>query len=93
MSVLGIDFSIWDVVEHDFALAKELDLIISTHVWGSPNRLNPDGYKKLAKLLTSAIIWFTAITCPTASSGSSSIPAPRSRSPRKSRFRWVTDSR
>lgn len=50
MSALGVDFSKWDVVEHDFRLAKELDLIISTHVWGAPNRLNPDGYKKLAKL-------------------------------------------
>lgn len=50
MSALGVDFSIWDVVEHDFALAKELDLIISTHVWGAPTRLNPDGYKKLSKL-------------------------------------------
>ena len=50
MSALGVDFSTWEVVEHDFRLAKELDLIISTHVWGAPNRLNPDGYKKLAKL-------------------------------------------
>jgi len=50
MSALGVDFSTWEVVEHDFRLAKELDLIISTHVWGAPNRLNPDGYRKLAKL-------------------------------------------
>ncbi|MBS29055.1 MAG: cytosine deaminase [Alphaproteobacteria bacterium] len=50
MAALGVDFSIWDVVEHDFRLAKELGLIISTHVWGAPSRLNPDGYKKLAKL-------------------------------------------
>ena len=50
MSALGVDFAIWEVVEHDFRLAKELDLIISTHVWGAPNRLNPDGYRKLAKL-------------------------------------------
>ena len=50
MSALGVDFSTWEVAEHDFRLAKELDLIISTHVWGAPNRLNPDGYKKLAKL-------------------------------------------
>jgi len=50
MSALGVDFSVWDVVKHDFELAKELNLIISTHVWGAPSRLNPDGYKKLAKL-------------------------------------------
>ena len=50
MAALGVDFSTWEVTEHDFRLAKELGLIISTHVWGAPNRLNPDGYKKLAKL-------------------------------------------
>jgi cytosine/adenosine deaminase-related metal-dependent hydrolase len=50
MAALGVDFSTWEVAEHDFQLAKELGLIISTHVWGAPNRLNPDGYKKLAKL-------------------------------------------
>ena len=50
MAALGVDFSTWEVTEHDFRLARELDLIISTHVWGAPNRLNPDGYKKLAKL-------------------------------------------
>lgn len=50
MAALGVDFSVWDVTEHDFRLAKELGLIISTHVWGAPNRLNPDGYAKLAKL-------------------------------------------
>jgi 5-methylthioadenosine/S-adenosylhomocysteine deaminase len=50
MAALGVDFSTWEVTEHDFRLAKELGLIISTHVWGAPSRLNPDGYRKLAKL-------------------------------------------
>lgn len=50
MAALGVDFSTWEVVEHDFRLAKEMNLIISTHVWGAPNRLNPDGYEKLNKL-------------------------------------------
>ncbi|MEC7489692.1 MAG: amidohydrolase family protein [Pseudomonadota bacterium] len=50
MAALGVDFSTWDVVKHDFQLAKEMNLIISTHVWGAPNRLNPDGYRKLKKL-------------------------------------------
>ena len=50
MAALGVDFSTWEVTEHDFRLAKELDLIISAHVWGAPNRINPDGYKKLSKL-------------------------------------------
>ena len=48
MAALGVDFSTWDVTEHDFRLAKELDIVISTHVWGAPNRLNPDGYARLA---------------------------------------------
>ena len=50
MAALGVDFSTWEVTEHDFRLARELDLVISTHVWGAPSRLNPDGYAKLAKL-------------------------------------------
>ena len=50
MAALGVDFSVWEVVEHDFRLAEELDLTISTHVWGAPNRLNPDGYSRLASL-------------------------------------------
>lgn len=50
MAALGVDFSIWEVVEHDFRLAKDLDLVISTHVWGAPGRLNPDGYARLARL-------------------------------------------
>ena len=50
MAALGPDFSTWEVTEHDFRLAKELNVLISTHTWGAPNRMNPDGYKKLAKL-------------------------------------------
>ena len=50
MAVLGPDFSSWEVTEHDFKLAKEFDLVISAHVWGGPNRMNKDGYQKLAKL-------------------------------------------
>ena len=49
MAALGPDFSIWEVTEHDFRLAKELDLIISTHVWGGPNSKAGQGYRKLAK--------------------------------------------
>ena len=50
MAALGPDFSTWEVTEHDFKLAKELDLIISSHVWGAPNRMNKNGYRKLAKM-------------------------------------------
>ncbi len=49
MAVLGPDFSTWEVTRHDFELAKEFDLLVSAHVWGAPNRMNKDGYKKLAK--------------------------------------------
>jgi len=50
MAALGPDFSTWEVTEHDFKLAKEMNLIISAHVWGAPNRINKDGYQKLAKM-------------------------------------------
>jgi cytosine/adenosine deaminase-related metal-dependent hydrolase len=50
MAALGPDFSTWEVTEHDFKLAKELDIIISAHVWGAPNRMNKDGYHKLSKM-------------------------------------------
>jgi len=50
MAALGPDFSTWDVTKHDFTMAKDLDLIISAHVWGAPNRMNKDGYQKLAKM-------------------------------------------
>ena len=50
MAALGPDFSTWDVTKHDFTLAKDLDLIISAHVWGAPTRMNKNGYRKLSKL-------------------------------------------
>ena len=49
MAILGPDFSTWGVAEHDFRLAKDFDLLVSAHVWGAPNRMNPEGYFKLAK--------------------------------------------
>ena len=48
MAILGPDFSTYDVTEHDFRLAREYGLLVSAHVWGAPNRMNPDGYEKLA---------------------------------------------
>jgi len=50
MAALGPDFSTWEVTQHDFTLAKDLDIIISAHVWGAPNRMNEDGYQQLSKL-------------------------------------------
>jgi len=49
MCTLGPDFSIWDVTVQDIALAREFDLIWSAHTWGAPNRLNPEGFIRLAK--------------------------------------------
>jgi 5-methylthioadenosine/S-adenosylhomocysteine deaminase len=49
MAILGPDFSTWEVCEHDYRLAREYDVLSSAHVWGSPQRLNPDGYQRLAK--------------------------------------------
>ena len=49
MAILGPDFSTYEVTEHDFRLARELDLLVSAHTWGAPNRMNKDGYQKLAR--------------------------------------------
>lgn len=48
MAILGPDFSTYEVTEHDFRLAREYGLLVSAHVWGAPNRMNKDGYQKLA---------------------------------------------
>jgi cytosine/adenosine deaminase-related metal-dependent hydrolase len=49
MAILGPDFSTYEVTEHDFRLGREFGLVISAHTWGAPTRMNPDGYRKLAK--------------------------------------------
>ncbi|QPM92265.1 amidohydrolase family protein [Pseudooceanicola algae] len=49
MCVLGPDYATLDVCRQDFALAKEMGLISSAHVWGRRNRLNPGGYLDLLK--------------------------------------------
>ena len=49
MAALGPDFSTYDVTEHDFRLAREYGILISTHTWGAPTRLNRNGYRRLAK--------------------------------------------
>lgn len=49
MCVLGPDYSTIDVCRQDFALAQEMGLISSAHVWGRRNRLNPGGYLDLQK--------------------------------------------
>lgn len=49
MCILGPDYSTIDVCRQDFALAREMGLISSSHVWGRKNRLNPGGYLDLQK--------------------------------------------
>jgi 5-methylthioadenosine/S-adenosylhomocysteine deaminase len=48
MCILGPDYSTLDVCRKDFALARELDLLSSAHVWGRSNRLVPEGYRTIA---------------------------------------------
>lgn len=50
LCILGPDYSTLEVCEQDFALAKEMGVISSAHVWGRANRLNPGGYLDIAKL-------------------------------------------
>ena len=47
MCILGPDYAAIDVNRHDFALAKELDLMTSSHVWGGNRRLTPGGYQTI----------------------------------------------
>lgn len=48
MCILGPDYSTLEVCRQDFALARELGLISSAHVWGRANRLVPGGYRQIA---------------------------------------------
>lgn len=48
MCMLGPDYSTIDVCKADFALARELDIFSSAHVWGRSNRLVKGGYRTLA---------------------------------------------
>ncbi|MCX8997444.1 amidohydrolase family protein [Rhizobiaceae bacterium BDR2-2] len=49
MCILGPDYSTIDVCREDFALAREMGLVSSSHVWGRRNRLNPGGYLDLRR--------------------------------------------
>lgn len=46
LAVLGPQLSVWDVCESDFRLARELDLVASTHVSGK--LLTEDGFERLS---------------------------------------------
>ncbi len=47
MCILGPDYAGIDVNRHDFALAKEYDLMTSAHIWGGDSRKTPDGYRTI----------------------------------------------
>ena len=49
MAILGTDWSTYEVTTHDMKLAREFDLIVSSHIWGGPNGKNPDGVNRMAK--------------------------------------------
>ncbi|MCL4186558.1 MAG: amidohydrolase family protein [Rhodobacteraceae bacterium] len=49
MCILGPDYSTIDVCRQDFALAREMGIISSSHVWGRENRLVEGGYVTLAR--------------------------------------------
>ncbi|MDJ0779232.1 MAG: amidohydrolase family protein [Gammaproteobacteria bacterium] len=47
LCILGPDYGSLDVNRHDFALARELDLMTSAHVWGGGDWKTPGGYRTL----------------------------------------------
>lgn len=49
MGVLGPDYSIMEVAKHDILMAREFDILISSHSAKRELSLNPDGYVQLAK--------------------------------------------
>ena len=49
MAILGPDWGVWDVVEHDIRLARELGLVSSSHTRRREDSLTPDGYARMAK--------------------------------------------
>jgi len=47
MCILGPDYAGIEVNRHDFALAREYDLMTSAHVWGGEARKTPGGYQTI----------------------------------------------
>lgn len=48
MCILGPDYSIYDVTQHDVELAREYGLIASQHMGGGVDKMNPDGIERMA---------------------------------------------
>jgi len=57
MCILGPHYSTYEVTHHDILLAREFELLASTHMSGGFNRLVPDGIYKMRddKLLSSKL--------------------------------------
>jgi 5-methylthioadenosine/S-adenosylhomocysteine deaminase len=49
MAILGPDYSSWEIVTGDIAMAREFGLITSSHSAKPENSLNPGGYARLAR--------------------------------------------
>jgi cytosine/adenosine deaminase-related metal-dependent hydrolase len=49
MAILGPDWGAWEVVEHDIRMAREFDLVSSSHTRRREDCVVPDGYARMAK--------------------------------------------
>jgi cytosine/adenosine deaminase-related metal-dependent hydrolase len=49
MAILGPDWGAWEVVEHDIRMAREFDLVSSSHTRRREDCVVPDGYKRMAR--------------------------------------------
>jgi cytosine/adenosine deaminase-related metal-dependent hydrolase len=48
MCVLGPDYSVYEVTQHDVALAREFGLLASQHMGGGVGKMNQDGVARMA---------------------------------------------
>lgn len=49
MAILGPDWGAWEVVEHDIRMAREFDLVSSSHIRRREDCVVPNGYARMAK--------------------------------------------
>lgn len=49
MAILGPDYSVWDVVEHDIRMAREFGLVSTSHTRRREDSVIPDGYRRMAE--------------------------------------------
>ncbi|MGB8551058.1 MAG: amidohydrolase family protein, partial [Xanthobacteraceae bacterium] len=49
MAILGPDYSVWEVVEHDIRMAREYGLVSSSHTRRKEESVLPDGYARMLK--------------------------------------------